>query len=272
MKLDIDKTHVKIPISLIKDTTNVRLDYDIEELEQLAKSIFQNGLLNPLTVKPAQEDSDGNKTYELIAGHRRLRALKLLCEQGHDFSIVECCVRTGDMWTLQMIENIQRTALSSRDKEEAVVNMIVSGLTQKQIAERLCKPISYVSDIIAGYNVRREAEERGIQTGDISTKALSQLRSIPNQELSSAIADLQNQGGTIRAATQILHKYKDSEQTESAPGTQKEETTFVSSEKSDEKGGDGCTLEILFETQSQALAALEKLKGESGFVAGQIKD
>ena len=91
MKLsNTNATHLKIQLTQIRETGNVRKDYDANGIAELAESIKNNGLLNPLTVKPGQADENGNKTYELIAGHRRLRAYQLLCENGDDFSMVEC--------------------------------------------------------------------------------------------------------------------------------------------------------------------------------------
>lgn len=208
MKLPTNENHVKVPLSALRITGNVRKNFDPEDIERLARSIRQDGLMNPITVRPPVEDENGNKTYEVIAGGRRIRALQLLCAQGDDFAMVECCVRTGDTWTLQMIENIQRTDLSPREKEEAVAQALDNGMTMTQIAEKLCKPISYVSDIVAGMKVRKEADQAGIDTDTISTKALSQLRSIPQESRADAITELAESGGTFREATRVLHEYK----------------------------------------------------------------
>ena len=171
---------IKIPLEQIREESgNVRKVYDWQEIENLAKSIQTNGLLNPLTVKPGViEPGLGKNVYELICGHRRLRALALLQKQGVDVGLVECCIRTGDTWTLQMIENIQRTDLTAQDKENAIREMLEKGLSQKEIAELLSKPISYVSDIVAGTKVREQAEAAGVDTSSLKTRALAQLRSV----------------------------------------------------------------------------------------------
>lgn len=206
MKLPANATHIKVPLSALRITDNVRKDFNAEDIERLAQSIRRNGLMNPITVRPPVEDENGNKTYEVIAGGRRIRAHQWLCDHGDDFSMIECCVRTGDTWTLQMIENIQRTDLSPREKEEAVARALESGLTMTDIADRLCKSIQYVSDIVAGMKVRAAADEAGIATDDISTKALSQLRSIPEERRADAVKELAESGGTFREATRIMHE------------------------------------------------------------------
>lgn len=201
-------THLKIPLSQIRETGNVRKDYDANGIAELAESIKNNGLLNPLTVKPGQDDENGNKTYELIAGHRRLRAYQLLCENGDDFSMVECCIRPGKKIVLQMIENIQRQDITPREKEEAVKAMLAEGYTQSDIARELSKPIAWVSDIVAGTKVREVADKNGVDTDGIATKTLSQLRSIPAKELPAKIKELSKRGGTFREATEIMNEAK----------------------------------------------------------------
>ncbi len=201
---------IKIPLEQIREESgNVRKEYDWQEIENLAKSIQANGLLNPLTVKPGViEPGLGKNVYELICGHRRLRALVLLQKQGVDVGLVECCIRTGDTWTLQMIENIQRTDLTAQDKENAIREMLEKGLSQKEIAELLSKPISYVSDIVAGTKVREQAEAAGVDTSSLKTRALAQLRSVNAEDLPGKVQELSEAGGTNAAATKILHDYK----------------------------------------------------------------
>ena len=201
---------IKIPLEQIREESgNVRKVYDWQEIENLAKSIQANGLLNPLTVKPGViEPGLGKNVYELICGHRRLRALVLLQKQGVDVGLVECCIRTGDTWTLQMIENIQRTDLTAQDKENAIREMLEKGLSQKEIADLLSKPISYVSDIVAGTKVREQAEAAGVDTSSLKTRALAQLRSVNAEDLPGKVQELSEAGGTNAAATKILHDYK----------------------------------------------------------------
>lgn len=237
MKLNANATFIKIPLAQIKETGNVRHEYDEDGIKELAESIRNNGLLNPISVKPAQEDENGEKTYELIAGHRRLRAYKYLCEQGNDFSIVECCIRTGNKLVLQIIENLQRADITPREKEDAIAKMLEENYSQVEIARELSKPIQWVSDIVAGAKVRKIADEAGLNTENIATKTLSQLRSIPDNELTSYLARLVAMGGTTRAATSLLNEWKNSslrqisEYTETLPTTH--ESSSAESEESD---------------------------------------
>lgn len=225
MKLPANNAnYIKIPLSCLKITDNVRMYFDEAEIEELAISIRQNGLMNPITVRPPETDADGNKTYEVIAGGRRIRAHQWLCDHGDDFSLIECRIRTGDKWALQMIENIQRTDLSPREKENAIAKALDEGLSQSQIAEKLSKPIQWVSDIVAGAKVRRAADKAGLNTEEITTKTLSQLRSIPEDELSSRLTQLIDEGGTYRTATKLMQEQKNKNKPEDSA------TTHVSNE------------------------------------------
>lgn len=93
-----------IELNKIKILKNIRLDVD-EDLSRLAKDIEEKGLLNPLTVRQNQ-----NGKYELIAGHRRYKALTIA-----GFKEAECNVIDSDLdATLVMIaENVQRKQMSA---------------------------------------------------------------------------------------------------------------------------------------------------------------
>lgn len=196
---------IKISRQQIIETGNIRTDYNQKELEELADSIFKDGLLNPLIVKISELDENGIQTYELICGHRRIRAIDILTHRHIEYPAISCCIKTGEKEVLQLIENIQRTDLSSTEKEIAVKSMLNKGLTQTEISKAICKPISWISDTIAGAAVREAAEKAGIETAEIKTRALSQLRSIPKEQVPEIVKKLKESGGTVRAATEILH-------------------------------------------------------------------
>lgn len=199
----------KISISQIKETGNVRQEYDPKGIAELADSIFTYGLINPITVKPLEDDENGIKQYELVAGHRRLRAFQYLCEKGQDYTQITASVITkGSKDVLQLVENIQREELAPIDIETALKAMVTAGMSQKQISEELSKSLSWVHDRLAGTEVRENAEARGIDTTGMTTKALSQLVSVPGEELPDVISQVKANGGTVKAATDALNDYR----------------------------------------------------------------
>lgn len=206
--LNATQTHIKIPLATLRVTTNVRTDFDETEIAELAQSIKENGLINAITVRPPVTDENGDKTYEVIAGGRRIRAHQWLCDHGDDFSMIDCKISTGDTWTIQMIENIQRTDLTPREKENAIARALDQGMSQKEIAERLSKPQAYISDIVAGMKVRKIADAAHLNTDAVSSKALSQLRGIPESDLPRKLEELCMRGGSVALATALLHEWK----------------------------------------------------------------
>lgn len=199
----------KISINQIKETGNVRQEYDPKGIAELADSIFTYGLINPITVKPLEDDENGIKQYELVAGHRRLRAFQYLCEKGQDYTQITASVITkGSKDVLQLVENIQREELAPIDIETALKAMVTAGMSQKQISEELSKSPSWVHDRLAGNKVRSKAKAQGINTDGMSSKALSQFGSIPDDKLPGVISNAQANGGTVKAATDALNDYR----------------------------------------------------------------
>lgn len=215
----------KISIDQIKETGNVRTNYDDEKIKELADSIFKYGLINPVSVKPLPDSPDGIKQYELVAGHRRLRAFQYLCSIGQDYSQITASVVTkGSKNVLQLIENVQREDLEPVDVETAIKALATAGMSQKEISEELSKSLSWVHDRLAGTEVRENAEARGIDTNGMSTKALSQLASVPEEQLSDVISQVKANGGTVKAATDALNDFRAQNNIEPPKNRKKEET------------------------------------------------
>ena len=122
-----------------------RREFPPEELRELADSIKQNGLLQPLVVR--RSPGGPEQRYQLVAGERRLRAVTSL-----GWSEVPVVVRDVDdetLLVLALVENLQREALNAL--EEAEGYQVLSdkfGLTQEQIAEAVGKDRSTVANML----------------------------------------------------------------------------------------------------------------------------
>lgn len=124
---------IEIPVCCIApNPAQPRVIFDDYELSQLAVSIQQNGILQPLTVRRLENGI----SYELIAGERRLRACKLL-----NMSYVPCIVietTNKDSAILAVVENLQRSELNYMEEAYAIKNLIdYYNLTQEETAARL---------------------------------------------------------------------------------------------------------------------------------------
>lgn len=143
----------QIPISQIKPNQyQPRTEFDDDSIQQLAQSIKENGLLQPITVR---ETFTG---YELIAGERRYRACKLLNKQYIDAVVIEA----GEVQsaTFALIENIQREDLSAIEEANGYLQMIrLTGLTQTELAQRIGKTQSTVANKIRLLNLDQEVQQ-----------------------------------------------------------------------------------------------------------------
>lgn len=116
-----------------------RTEFDIADIQSLAESISQNGILQPLTVRR------GNGCYELIAGERRLRAAKMTGMQAVPCIILDISSRNSAIMAL--VENIQRQDLSFFDEASAIERLITYyGMTQEDAAAKLGKAQSTIAN------------------------------------------------------------------------------------------------------------------------------
>lgn len=154
-------TQVKLS-QIVVSNAQTRTRFEKEKLERLAQSISQNGLLQPLTVRRL------GKMFELVAGERRLRALKLL---GREYA--PCIVITAgeqQAAVLTIIENLQRENLNVFEEAEAIEILISKwGVTQSQAAERLGLSQSAIANKLRVLRLNESERERFLK-GSLSER------------------------------------------------------------------------------------------------------
>ena len=117
-----------------------RHEFTEEKIKELAESIKQNGLLQSITVRDI-----GNGFYELIAGERRLRAIKYLHHATTKAIVKE--LTEEQMATLALIENIQREELTPIEEAHAYQELLrINKLTQDELAKSLGKTQATVAN------------------------------------------------------------------------------------------------------------------------------
>ena len=136
---------------IIPNPTQPRTDFDEEALEELADSIRQLGLIQPITVK-----RDGEK-YIIISGERRWRASEMA-----GLKSVPAYIREVDDTTLHamaLVENIQREELNAIEISLGMQRLIEEcGLTQEALAERLGKKRSTIANYLRLLNLPDEVQ------------------------------------------------------------------------------------------------------------------
>jgi len=136
-----DRALRRIRVSEIARNPNQpRKHFDLEAIAQLAESIRQYGVLNPLTVRRTM-----NGRYELIAGERRLRAARVA-----GLEEVPCLLITADSQdssAITLVENLQRRDLDFFEEAGGFRRLIDEyGLTQEQAARKVGKTQSAVAN------------------------------------------------------------------------------------------------------------------------------
>jgi ParB family transcriptional regulator, chromosome partitioning protein len=124
-----------------------RREFTPEQLAELEESIRQNGLLQPLVVRRAQENAPDGAEWELVAGERRWRAVRRL-----GWAEVPVVVRELDdraMLVLAIVENVQRADLSPLEEAAAYRRLMDDfHFTQAEVAESVGRERSTVANLL----------------------------------------------------------------------------------------------------------------------------
>jgi ParB family chromosome partitioning protein len=206
----------KLSLAQIIESGNVRENYT--DISELAESIKVHGQLQPILVKAQGKNADGIDEYELVAGHRRIRACRYLCEKGDDFSRIDAVVVTGDKLTLQLIENLQRSNLTSEEREKGIYEMTKDGkIGQRDVAAMLGKNEQYIWRNINAYKIRCLTAEAGVDTSGINTGTLCEIASAADDDIPLLIERVKEEGGTLAAARRVSREYRGVETTVPTP-------------------------------------------------------
>ena len=133
----------EVPVSQIKANPNQpRREFDQTALQELADSIAEIGIIQPITLRKMEDD-----TYQIIAGERRFRASQLA-----GLTSVPAYIRTADdenVMEMALIENIQREDLNSLEIALAYQHLIEQyGLTQERLSERVGKKRATIANYL----------------------------------------------------------------------------------------------------------------------------
>ncbi len=157
------------PYEICPNPAQPRKYFTDEAIFRLADSIRKHGLIQPLTVRKVENG------YELIAGERRLRALKILGES--EVPCVISNVNNEESAHLAIIENIQRENLNMFEQASAILNLMkVHCLTQEKIANQLSCSQSYVANKLRLLKISDEEKEDIIEFGLTERHARALLR------------------------------------------------------------------------------------------------
>ena len=116
--------------------------FDEEKIEELANSIDQHGLIQPISVVPDSENHDG---FMIVAGERRYRAHQHLAK-----TTIAAIITKGNPDEIALIENIQREDLSPIDQAEGLANMMTKhGYKQEELARVVGKSRPTITELLS---------------------------------------------------------------------------------------------------------------------------
>ncbi len=188
-----------IPISRIKaNPYQPRKHFSEESIAELASSIRQVGLLQPINVRMTSQGR-----FELIAGERRLRACKAL-----NMTYISALVSTGvgekDSAAIALIENLQRENLHFFEEAEGYQSLIREhGLTQDELARRLSKNQSTIANKLRILRLPRSVKEKVLKAGLSERHARAILR-LHDEKSQLAVAEKVAEEGLSVKATEDL--------------------------------------------------------------------
>jgi len=138
-----------IPMSeIVPSALNPRKTFDQQELEELAQSIKENGLIQPITLRKT-----GNKDakYEIVCGERRFRACQIIGEETIQAVIKE--LNDKQAFACMIIENLQRKNIDPMEEAAALNHLYTDGsMSIGEMAKMLGKSASFVSGRIQLHN------------------------------------------------------------------------------------------------------------------------
>ncbi len=168
--------------AIVPNPRQPRTDFKDAALQELAASIREYGVLNPLTVRPLSEGR-----YELIAGERRLRASKLAGLKNVPVVIRAAADQTS--LELAMIENVQREDINAMEAARAYRRLMDEfGLTQEGVADKVGKARPTIANALRLLKLPPKAQEM-LYDGRLTEGHARALLAFPHPDQQLAMAN-----------------------------------------------------------------------------------
>ena len=199
-----EKALVRVRIRDIKaNPYQPRTIFDETAIDQLALSIKENGLISPLTLR--RLDGGG---YALIAGERRLRALKKLGKNWADAVVMEA--DEAESRAMSLIENIQRENLTFFEEARAVRDLLrATGQTQDAVARKLGHSPSFVANRLRLLRLPDDVQKI-IMEGSLSERHARALLVLENalDKLRMAAEEAAKKGLNVKQTEALVAAYQ----------------------------------------------------------------
>lgn len=191
-----DRTLVPIE-QITANPDQPRRSFDPEALEELAASLKQRGILQPLIVRPHPDDK---ALYQIVAGERRWRAAQMA--QLHEIPVIIREMTDTEVLEVAIIENIQRADLNAIEEAASFRQLMDRfGHTQERLAEALNKSRSHIANLLRLLTLPEQVQDM-VKSGKLSAGHARALITAPNApQLALKIAE---KGLSVRETEEMV--------------------------------------------------------------------
>ncbi len=188
-----------VPVArLIPNPDQPRRTFDPEALEELAASLRQKGVIQPLIVR----EIPGSEQFEIVAGERRWRAAQIA--RLHDLPVIVRAFSDSEVLEIAIIENIQRADLNAIEEALAYRQLMDRhGHTQEKIAEALSRSRSHIVNLLRLLTLPEDVQVL-VREGKISSGHARAL--ITHSNASELARQIVARGLSVRAVEDLVRK------------------------------------------------------------------
>ena len=215
-----------------KNPYQPRKEFSKEKIQELAQSIKENGLIQPIIVR--QSPVIG---YEILAGERRYRAS---IEAGlSEIPVIIKKLSDQDMMVHSIIENLQREDLNPIEEAKAYQSLIDKGYTHADIAEKMGKSRPYITNLVRLLTLPNFILKE-VETGKLSQAHARLLIQLPLKEQKNLLNRIQKEDLSVRQVEDLLKEEKNKKKS-------KEKDHFIKEEEENLKKLLGLDVQIVLQ-------------------------
>ena len=198
-----------------KNPYQPRKEFSEEKIQELAQSIKENGLIQPIIVRKSPVLG-----YEILAGERRYRAS--IAAGLSEIPVIIKQLSDQDMMLHSIIENLQRENLNPIEEAKAYQSLIDKGFTHTEIAEKMGKSRPYITNLVRLLGLPKHILTE-VESGKLSQAHARLLIQLSSDKQDKLLHRIQTENLSVRQVEQILQKTKKS--------SRKEKDHFVKEEE-----------------------------------------
>lgn len=190
---------------VIPNPKQPRTHFNETELEELADSIKEHGILQPLIVREKEDK------YEIIAGERRYQAAKIAGLE--EVPVIVKDVDDQTMLEMALIENLQRSDLNPIEEAKGYKQLLqTSGMTQEELAKTVSKSRSSITNSMRLLDLPEEIQQM-LYDGKLTAGHARAILAVPDDEARIQLANkVVNEGLSVRATENLAPLYSGKEE------------------------------------------------------------